>query len=66
MTDVAKIENAVRDLEVTLAARAHPDPYKTPWMPGGSKWERNIPPPREYVTPWRYTKSGPDAPHVNE
>ncbi|KAI6042752.1 NDUFB9, NADH-ubiquinone oxidoreductase [Pisolithus marmoratus] len=30
--------------EAELAARQHPDPYIPPAMPGGTKWERNIPP----------------------
>lgn len=25
----------------------HPEPYTLPTAPGGSKWERNIPPPAE-------------------
>ncbi|KAJ7591587.1 NDUFB9, NADH-ubiquinone oxidoreductase [Mycena floridula] len=31
--------------EAQLAERNHPDPYIPPSFPGGTKWERNIPPP---------------------
>jgi len=31
--------------EADLADRKHPDPYISPQFPGGTKWERNIPPP---------------------
>ncbi|GBE79881.1 hypothetical protein BKA93DRAFT_913552 [Sparassis latifolia] len=31
--------------EADLATRAHPDPYRPPEAPDGSKWERNLPPP---------------------
>ncbi|EGO27615.1 NDUFB9, NADH-ubiquinone oxidoreductase [Serpula lacrymans var. lacrymans S7.9] len=30
--------------EADLASKLHPDPYIPPTMPGGTKWERNIPP----------------------
>ncbi|KAG0702450.1 NDUFB9, NADH-ubiquinone oxidoreductase [Suillus ampliporus] len=30
--------------EASLASKLHPDPYIPPSMPGGTKWERNIPP----------------------
>ncbi|BEI83992.1 hypothetical protein CcaverHIS002_0405960 [Cutaneotrichosporon cavernicola] len=30
--------------EARLAKDAHPDPYRPPLFPGGTKWERNIPP----------------------
>ncbi|KAF9006639.1 hypothetical protein BDQ17DRAFT_298493 [Cyathus striatus] len=30
--------------EASLAARVHPDPYIPASFPGGTKWERNIPP----------------------
>ncbi|CAD6569909.1 MAG: hypothetical protein TREMPRED_005503 [Tremellales sp. Tagirdzhanova-0007] len=30
--------------EERLAKDMHPDPYRTPAFPDGSKWERNIPP----------------------
>ncbi|KAK7470312.1 hypothetical protein VKT23_001743 [Stygiomarasmius scandens] len=31
--------------EAELASRQHPDPVISPLYPGGTKWERNIPPP---------------------
>ncbi|KII95046.1 hypothetical protein PLICRDRAFT_128461 [Plicaturopsis crispa FD-325 SS-3] len=31
--------------EDDLANRRHPDPYIPAMMPGGTKWERNAPPP---------------------
>nr|CAG8446634.1 15911_t:CDS:2 [Entrophospora candida]CAG8449309.1 143_t:CDS:2 [Entrophospora candida] len=31
--------------EAELQKYSHPDPYKAPTSPDGSKWERNIPPP---------------------
>ncbi|KAI5116283.1 hypothetical protein M0805_009934 [Coniferiporia weirii] len=30
--------------EADLASKKHPDPYTVPVSPGGSKWERNLPP----------------------
>ncbi|KAG6373841.1 NDUFB9, NADH-ubiquinone oxidoreductase [Boletus reticuloceps] len=30
--------------EADLAAKQHPDPYIASTMPGGTKWERNLPP----------------------
>ncbi|KAJ3741029.1 hypothetical protein DFH05DRAFT_394014 [Lentinula detonsa] len=31
--------------EADLARNQHPDPVISPLFPGGTKWERNIPPP---------------------
>ncbi|TFL05872.1 NDUFB9, NADH-ubiquinone oxidoreductase [Pterulicium gracile] len=31
--------------EAELQNRRHPDPYIAPAFPGGTKWERNTPPP---------------------
>ncbi|KAG9046440.1 hypothetical protein FS837_004448 [Tulasnella sp. UAMH 9824] len=31
--------------EAQLADKLHPDPYIPAMMPGGTKWERNLPPP---------------------
>ncbi|KAI0092199.1 hypothetical protein BDY19DRAFT_990932 [Irpex rosettiformis] len=31
--------------EADLKERAHPDPYRPPTAPDGTKWERNAPPP---------------------
>ncbi|TCD69994.1 hypothetical protein EIP91_005244 [Steccherinum ochraceum] len=30
--------------EAELAERLHPDPYRAPTAPDGTKWERNVPP----------------------
>ena len=45
--------------EKWMYERSHPDRYCTPWMPGGSKFMRNPPPPfsicddvPEGATPW--------------
>ncbi|CAG8529037.1 3219_t:CDS:2 [Paraglomus brasilianum] len=35
------LENTERELEEFK----HPDPYRYPTAPDGSKWERNVPPP---------------------
>lgn len=34
----------LEDAENELRKHSHPDPYRYPTAPGGSKWERNIPP----------------------
>ncbi|KAG7008981.1 hypothetical protein G7Y79_00003g008490 [Physcia stellaris] len=34
-----------QEAEVLLEKWKYPDPYKPPTAPGGSKYERNIPPP---------------------
>ncbi|TVY36030.1 NADH dehydrogenase [ubiquinone] 1 beta subcomplex subunit [Lachnellula subtilissima] len=33
------------EAEVLLEKWKHPDPYRAPTAPGGSKFERNLPPP---------------------
>ena len=40
------IEKLVSDGEAYLEKFRHPDPYKFPTQNEGSKWERNIPPPK--------------------
>ncbi|PUU81587.1 hypothetical protein B9Z19DRAFT_971370, partial [Tuber borchii] len=35
----------LQEAEETLERWKHPDPYRAPTAPGGSKYERNIPPP---------------------
>lgn len=37
----------LRDGEYEFRMHRHPEPYTLPTAPGGSKWERNIPPPEE-------------------
>ncbi len=41
----------VREAEEKLVAHTHPDPYVIPYMPGGSKFMRNPPPPFEVGCP---------------
>jgi hypothetical protein len=43
--DPAVIERSLLRGEAALAARAHPDPYITPYRPGGSLYARNPPLP---------------------
>ncbi|KAG9127394.1 hypothetical protein FRC07_014339 [Ceratobasidium sp. 392] len=45
--DPRAIAQIMADAEARLAARAHPDPYIHALYPGGTKWERNLPPPME-------------------
>ncbi|KCV69666.1 hypothetical protein H696_04076 [Fonticula alba] len=45
-----EIEAAIKKAEEYLVNNAHPDPYKCPTAPGGTKWDRNAPPPM-HVTP---------------
>jgi len=35
--------------EARLKETLHPDPYIPPMYPGGTKWERNLPPPVEPI-----------------
>ncbi|ELU45568.1 hypothetical protein AG1IA_00446 [Rhizoctonia solani AG-1 IA] len=39
------------EAEERLAAKSHPDPYIHAMYPGGTKWERNLPPPTEKPVP---------------
>ena len=41
----------IREGRETLAHYTHPDKYVIPYMPGGSKFMRNAPPPLEVVFP---------------
>jgi len=43
--DSGKVKYALEEGEAYLASMVHPDPYCIPWMPGGSKFMRNPPPP---------------------
>jgi NADH dehydrogenase (ubiquinone) 1 beta subcomplex subunit 9 len=43
------VKAAVAHCQEELLAYAHPDPYVVPWMPGGSKFMRNPPPPPDVV-----------------
>jgi hypothetical protein len=41
----------MREAKERLAARTHPDPYIVPYMPGGSLFMRNSPPPLNAIFP---------------
>ncbi|KAF8524655.1 NDUFB9, NADH-ubiquinone oxidoreductase [Hysterangium stoloniferum] len=43
--DPRALAKILEEAEAYLSATAHPDPYRAPAFPGGTKWERNIPPP---------------------
>ncbi|PYI26545.1 LYR family protein [Aspergillus indologenus CBS 114.80] len=36
----------LQETEKLLETWKHPDPYRAPTAPGGSKWERNLPAPQ--------------------
>ncbi|KAL4076425.1 hypothetical protein J3A83DRAFT_4227295 [Scleroderma citrinum] len=42
--DPRALAQIIEKAEADLAQRLHPDPYISPAMPDGTKWERNIPP----------------------
>ncbi|EGV63918.1 hypothetical protein PSN45_004003 [Yamadazyma tenuis] len=46
-----ELEAAIASTKAKLAEWAHPDPYVPPCRPGGTKYQRNIPPPNEHVVP---------------
>lgn len=46
-----ELEAVIRKTKEKLAEWKHPDPYIPPCRPGGTKYERNIPPPNEEVVP---------------
>ncbi|KAI0340914.1 hypothetical protein BDW22DRAFT_366353 [Trametopsis cervina] len=43
--DPRALASILEKAEADLAERAHPDPYRPPTAPDGTKWERNAPPP---------------------
>lgn len=45
------VARLMREGEEELAKFTHPDPYVVPYMPGGSKFMRNPPPPLKAVFP---------------
>eukprot|EP00471_Norrisiella_sphaerica_P004510 CAMPEP_0184486718 /NCGR_PEP_ID=MMETSP0113_2-20130426/8400_1 /TAXON_ID=91329 /ORGANISM="Norrisiella sphaerica, Strain BC52" /LENGTH=53 /DNA_ID=CAMNT_0026868727 /DNA_START=191 /DNA_END=352 /DNA_ORIENTATION=- len=47
MTDEAEIEKKIEAAEQWIIDHKHPDPYRLPSMPGGSKFQRNVPPDLE-------------------
>jgi len=46
----------IREANEQLAQYTHPDKYVVPYMPGGSKFMRNAPPPLEVRAPPKSTK----------
>ncbi|KAK9240784.1 hypothetical protein V1525DRAFT_393902 [Lipomyces kononenkoae] len=44
ITDAREIRDLIIEGERQLAINRHPDPYIPPSRPGGSKFERNVPP----------------------
>ncbi|KAF9528028.1 NDUFB9, NADH-ubiquinone oxidoreductase [Crepidotus variabilis] len=44
VSDPRALAEILRKAEERLADIKHPDPYITPTAPGGTKWERNLPP----------------------
>ncbi|KAI7907032.1 uncharacterized protein BX663DRAFT_494591 [Cokeromyces recurvatus] len=44
ITNPKQIQALVQNTEKELQEWAHPDPYKLPMGPDGTKWERNLPP----------------------
>lgn len=44
VTNPKEIQVLVKNAEKELESWAHPDPYKLPLGPEGTKWERNLPP----------------------
>ncbi|KAJ6538472.1 hypothetical protein DFH09DRAFT_77359 [Mycena vulgaris] len=47
VTDPRALAKILEKAEAELAYWKHPDPYIAPTAPGGTKWERNLPPPME-------------------
>ncbi|GES91333.1 NDUFB9, NADH-ubiquinone oxidoreductase [Rhizophagus clarus] len=45
VTSTQELRKIILAAEKELEENSHPDPYKYPTAPGGTKWERNIPPP---------------------
>lgn len=45
-TNVEVSEKLLLDGEAEFEREKHPDPYKPCTAVGGSKWERNLPPPK--------------------
>lgn len=51
ISDPEKLEEVIAITKQKLAEWKHPDPYIPPQRPGGTKYQRNIPPPHEHVVP---------------
>ncbi|KAK9895672.1 hypothetical protein P389DRAFT_67565 [Cystobasidium minutum MCA 4210] len=42
--DPRRVATLLQQVEKNFLKRQHPDPYRPPMFPDGTKWERNIPP----------------------
>lgn len=51
ITDPTELEKVIAATNAKLEEWKHPDPYITPCRPGGTKYQRNIPSPKEEVVP---------------
>lgn len=51
VADVNELHNLIKKAELKLQEWKHPDPYIPPCRPGGTKYERNLPSPKEPVIP---------------
>lgn len=49
ISDPQELEKVIQFTRSKLAEWKHPDPYIPPSRPGGTKYQRNIPPPNEPV-----------------
>ena len=47
----SKLVGNLKEAKAELLANSHPDPYCVPYMPGGSLFMRNPPPPIEVCFP---------------
>jgi len=60
-SDPKAVAKILADAEAKLAAKTHPDPYISAKFPGGTGWERNLPPP-----PNAFTKYELDGHHHSD
>lgn len=51
VSDVNELETLIEKTRAKLQEWKHPDPYIPPCRPGGTKYERNLPSPKEAVIP---------------
>ncbi|CAG7848543.1 SubName: Full=Uncharacterized protein {ECO:0000313/EMBL:CCA66547.1} [Serendipita indica DSM 11827] len=51
-TDPKVVARILAEAEAKLAAKLHPDPYISAKFPGGTGWERNMPPPKNAFAHW--------------
>mmetsp|Transcript_19532 Transcript_19532/g.48034 ORF Transcript_19532/g.48034 Transcript_19532/m.48034 type:complete len:117 (+) Transcript_19532:41-391(+) len=48
-TNAKRVAALVAHVESELERHAHPDPYIHPYRPGGSKYQRNVPPDASFT-----------------